>query len=163
MPLLPGLTALLLALPQGSASVRVLGADGKPAVGVKVVLQVGLARFALTEDFDRWLALERKEGTTDAEGRAQFAGLPAGARLTVFARAEGSSALVEGAAGELELRLEPAGSLRGKVTGKKVVLHVDDWAGLAVAFEEAGIPTICVRAPYEIRDLVSGDQRGLRV
>lgn len=44
-----------------------------------------------------------------------------------------------------------------KLTGKKVVLHVDDWAGVAAAFEEAGIPTICVRTPFEIRDMVRRD------
>lgn len=40
-----------------------------------------------------------------------------------------------------------------KQTGKKVYLHIDDWAGIAARFEAEGIPTICVRTPTEVREI----------
>lgn len=40
-----------------------------------------------------------------------------------------------------------------KITGKKVYLHIDDWAGVAAAFNAAGVPTICVRTPTEVREI----------
>jgi len=43
-----------------------------------------------------------------------------------------------------------------KITGRKVVLHIDDWASVAATFEKAGIPCVCVRTPREIADLSAG-------
>ena len=40
-------------------------------------------------------------------------------------------------------------------TGQKVLMHVDDWAEVAVALTAAGYPTICVRTPSEVEDLVN--------
>lgn len=40
------------------------------------------------------------------------------------------------------------------ITGQKVILHVDDWATVAVVLEREGYPTICVRTPQEIKSLV---------
>lgn len=39
--------------------------------------------------------------------------------------------------------------------GVPVSLHVDDWADVKVALEKDGVPTICVRTPSEISNLVS--------
>jgi hypothetical protein len=109
--------ALVAALAQG---VRVLDPEGKPAADVAVVAQVGLARLALAEDFERWVSVKRLEAQTDAEGRATFAGVPAGAQLTVFARSGAAAGLAEGdATGELELRLQPSGALAGKLKRKR--------------------------------------------
>jgi hypothetical protein len=41
-----------------------------------------------------------------------------------------------------------------RLTGKKVLLHIDDWATVAVVLTEAGYPTVCVRTPQEIKELV---------
>jgi hypothetical protein len=41
-----------------------------------------------------------------------------------------------------------------KATGKKAVLHVDDWPDVKVALEEAGIPCLCVRTPQEVAEQV---------
>ena len=40
-------------------------------------------------------------------------------------------------------------------TGKRVILHIDDWAEVKVALEQAGYPCICVRTPQEIQTLTS--------
>lgn len=40
-----------------------------------------------------------------------------------------------------------------EITKKKVILHVDDWAKVAVKFEANGIPVLCVRTPQEIKSL----------
>lgn len=43
-------------------------------------------------------------------------------------------------------------------TGKKVYLHIDDWAGIAYRFDREGVPTICVRTPTEIREIATEGQ-----
>lgn len=45
-----------------------------------------------------------------------------------------------------------------EATGQKVVLHVDDWAEVKVALEEAGIPCMCVRTPQEVIALMEQSQ-----
>lgn len=40
--------------------------------------------------------------------------------------------------------------------GADVVLHIDDWPLVHKVFEESGIPTICVKAPFEIRKVLDG-------
>src|SRR4051812_6681605 len=42
-----------------------------------------------------------------------------------------------------------------QITGKKVLLHVDDWADVKVLLESNGIPCICVRTPSEVLELTS--------
>lgn len=39
--------------------------------------------------------------------------------------------------------------------GEPVAFHVDDWAEVAVALGKAGVPTMCVRTPSEVEDLVN--------
>jgi hypothetical protein len=41
-------------------------------------------------------------------------------------------------------------------TGKRVALHIDDWATVADRFERAGIPCLCVRTPTEMTELLEG-------
>jgi hypothetical protein len=145
--------ALVAALAQ---EVRVLDPDGKPVADVAVVAQVGLARLALAEDFERWVAVKKIEAQTDAEGRATLAGVPEGARLTVFARSGAAAGLVEGPGGAgadaLELRLQPTGALKGKVARRRglagysvvvvgprgferteAILEDDEWSALDLA------------------------------
>lgn len=44
-----------------------------------------------------------------------------------------------------------------RVTGKKIALHIDDWAGVTKAFNAAGIPSICVRTPTEVEELAGNE------
>src|SRR4029453_19360418 len=104
----------------GAKEIRVVGADGKPATGVDVVAQVGLDRLALAQGFERWCGVKRIEATTDEHGTCVLDGLPEGAHLTVFARRDGETGLVEGDLdAELVLALRPTGGLSGKASGKK--------------------------------------------
>lgn len=41
-----------------------------------------------------------------------------------------------------------------KTTGKKVILHIDDWAEVAAFLGQHDIPTVCVRTPYEIKEIL---------
>lgn len=112
---LPLVGVLLL----GQAEVRVLQPDGSPAAAAKLVGQVGLARFALGADFERWSALQRLEAESDASGNARFA-LEAGAHLTVFARQGALAGTAEGEAGApLTLTLQPTGELEGKLSCRR--------------------------------------------
>lgn len=43
-------------------------------------------------------------------------------------------------------------------TGGKVIMHIDDWAEVKVALEDAGIPCLCVRTPQEVAELVKRDE-----
>jgi hypothetical protein len=115
----PRMSWLALALVAALAQeVRVLDPEGKPAADVTVVAHVGLTRLALAEDFERWVSVKRLEARTDAEGRATFAGVPQGSRLTAFARSGATAGLAEGE-GELELRLQASGALAGKLKRKR--------------------------------------------
>ena len=57
----------------------VVDEDGKPAAGVHVTLDVGRARYELTENFDRWYAVETKTAKAGADGSFAFIDLPGGA------------------------------------------------------------------------------------
>lgn len=95
----------------------VLDEEGNPAAGVEVTVDAGRARYALTADFDRWLAVETRTATTGADGRFSVADLPDGAVATAYAKGKGTFAIAEGA-GPLELRLAKAGAVKGKLVGK---------------------------------------------
>lgn len=45
-----------------------------------------------------------------------------------------------------------------KIMGMKVSLHFDDYAEVAHAFNEAGVPTVCVRTPQDIEEIVNSDR-----
>ncbi len=49
-----------------------------------------------------------------------------------------------------------------KETGMKVILHIDDYASVGDLFTRSGIPTICVRTPQEIQELVAGDLKSVK-
>jgi len=103
----------------GQTEVRVLQPDGSPAAAAKLVGQVGLARFALSADFERWSALQRLEAESDAGGTARLA-IEEGARLTVFARQGALAGVAEGDAGApLALSLQPTGELGGKLSSRR--------------------------------------------
>ncbi|MSR63299.1 MAG: hypothetical protein EXS08_12725 [Planctomycetes bacterium] len=115
--------ALVGVLVFGQTEVRVLRPDGRAAAAAKVTCQVGLARFALSADFERWSALQRLEAESDAGGAAHFAVEP-GARLTVFARQGNLAGWVEsvaedGAGTPLALTLQPTGELDGKLSSRR--------------------------------------------
>jgi hypothetical protein len=96
----------------------VLDAEGKPAPGVKVQLEVGRARYALTPDFDRWYSVDGKTATTGADGRFAFADLPAGAVGTAWVNTGTAIGVAQGN-GELTVKLAAPGGIQGKVTGKR--------------------------------------------
>jgi hypothetical protein len=80
---LTAFSGLLLLLAGATAGAQeatgiVLDAKGEPVAGARIVLEVGRARFALSDDFDRWLSVSRKQGETDETGRFTFEGLPPG-------------------------------------------------------------------------------------
>jgi hypothetical protein len=52
-----------------------------------------------------------------------------------------------------------------KATGRRVALHIDDWAAVKIELEQAGYPCICVRTPQEIEVLTEqtlSEQSSLR-
>ena len=110
----------LALLPSRTASVVVMGSDGKPKSGVPIGLSARFARGEMSDDTDEWAL-----GRTDAEGRAQAelaAFLPPGAppkKLEFFVRAPGLvMARVDAATnGEATLRLPAHGSMRVRAIG----------------------------------------------
>jgi hypothetical protein len=95
----------------------VLDADGKPAAGVEVVLEVGRTRLALTEEFDRWEAVRTDRATSGEDGRFAFSDVPPGASLVAWAKSPAGFASAP-VAESVTLTLAPLGSVRGKLTGK---------------------------------------------
>lgn len=43
------------------------------------------------------------------------------------------------------------------IMGMKVALHFDDYAEVAHTFNAAGVPTVCVRTPQDIEEIVASD------
>jgi hypothetical protein len=95
----------------------VLDEEQKPAVGVEVTLEVGKAHYALTPDYDRWIAVETRRATTGGDGGFAFADLPEGAVGTAHAKGKDTIGVAQGT-GPLELKLGPGGSVKGKLVGK---------------------------------------------
>lgn len=62
---------------------------------------------------------------------------------------------VPGVRTHMDYKLERVLEVQEK-TGKKVILHIDDWASVAKTFEKNGIPCICVRTPDEMETLTAG-------
>ena len=96
----------------------VVDEDGKPAAGVHVTLDVGRARYELTENFDRWYAVETKTAKAGADGSFAFIDLPGGAVGTVFVKTDAGIGIAHGT-GQLRVQLGPGGTLKGKVVGKR--------------------------------------------
>ena len=146
--------AALLALAQ--AEVRVLQPDGKPAAAAKVTCQVGLARFALTDEFTSWRSLQKLEAETDSAGSTRFDAVP-GARLTVFARQGNLAGLAECDVGApIALTLQPTGELEGKIASRRslrgfklkaIAAHGSETKSLELGSEEA----------WSFADLPSGE------
>lgn len=95
----------------------VLDPDGSPVAGTEVTLEIGKAHYALTPDYDWWIAVETKTATTGVDGKFAFADLPEGAVATVSAKGEGTFGVAQGT-GSLEVKLAPTGSVKGKLVGK---------------------------------------------
>jgi len=112
---------LLLLLPALCSAADVTGvvldADGKPVAGAEVTIDVGRARYALTPDFDWWLAVDSRTATTGADGRFAAADVPDGAVATAYAKGTGTFGIAQGA-GPLEVKLAPAGTVKGRLIGK---------------------------------------------
>jgi hypothetical protein len=146
-----------LVLARDAVEVRVVRADGSPGADLAITAQVGLARFALAEDFERWLSVKELEARTGADGRARFDALPPSARVTVYTRGEREAALAEGSAeSEIVLTLQPTGTLAGKVTSKK---SLQGWSVRAVGprgFDDRKVE-LGSGGEWELRDLPSGE------
>lgn len=95
----------------------VLDEEGKPVAGTEVMLEIGKARYALTPDYDWWLAVDTKTVTTGADGKFTFADLPDGAVGTASAKGTGTFGFAQGT-GPLEVKLGPTGSVKGRLIGK---------------------------------------------
>ena len=96
----------------------VVDESGKPAAGANVQLHVGRARYALTEEFDWWYAVETKTVKAGADGAFAFTDLPQGAVATLFVKTETGIGTAQGT-GQLRIQLGPGGSIKGKVVGKR--------------------------------------------
>lgn len=157
--LLPLATLALVPLAglQDPLEVQVLDAAGTFAAGVRVEAHVGLVHYALAPDFDRWIALEKHEAKTDDAGKATFEDLPAGARVTVFARSEGMAGLVDWQSGPCELILQPTGTVRGKVSAKKVQLRFYKLVALGLRGLDRKEIRLDSKGNYEIEDVASGE------
>lgn len=134
----------------------VLDEAGNAVVGAEVTLAIGKARYALTPDFDRWIAVETRTATTGGDGRFAFADLPEGAVGTASAKGTGTLGIAQGT-GALEVKLAPAGSVKGKVLGKGndlKQLRIYVAGGVGVRGEEG---TIDKRTgTYEVHGLAPG-------
>ena len=137
----------LALLPSRTASVVVMGSDGKPKSGVPIGLSARFARGEMSDDTDEWAL-----GRTDAEGRAQAElaeFLPPGApptKLEFFVRAPGLvMARVDAAPnGEATLRLPAHGSMRVRAIGVdgKPLPDAPSWAVTAYTEpQDDGSPT----------------------
>lgn len=93
-------------------------AKGSPVAKAEVTLELGRARFALTPETERWLAVDSRESRTDAEGRFRFTKIPSGAVGTVWCRTGDAFGVATGT-GELVVTLGPFGAVRGAAVGKK--------------------------------------------
>lgn len=114
------LVCLVLSPPclAAETTVSVVDASGQPVAGAEVTLHVGWTRYALTPGFDRWFAVETKKGTTAADGRCAFSGLPAGTVATAYVKTAQAVGVARGA-GDLQVKLGAFGALKGKVLGKR--------------------------------------------
>jgi hypothetical protein len=154
--------ALLLLAALGRAdeiSGVVVDAEGQPVPGVSVRLEVGKAHYALTPEFDRWYAVESKSAQTGEDGRFAFAELAPGAVGTVFVKTEAGIGIARGA-GTLEVKLGPAGVVRGKVRGKRSDikgLRVVVYGGDGLGVEESTVDKRTGK--YEVPGLAPGAGR----
>jgi len=150
------LAALCLA---GEITGVVLDGQGRPVPAVRVQLEIGKAHYALTPEFDRWCAVERKTAQTGEDGRFAFAELPEGAVGTVFVRTGEAIGVARGS-GALEVKLGPPGVVKGKVRGKRsdikrLRVYVRGGDGLG------GVEGVVDKrtGKYEIRGLAPGSGR----
>jgi hypothetical protein len=109
-------------------------AAGKPVAQAEVVLEIGHARLALTEDSEGWESVETVRVPSGADGTFAFADVPEGASLLVWAKTPEGFASAP-ATPDMTLTLAPLGSVTGKVTGKPSLLkglrvHVRGGGGL---------------------------------
>ena len=114
------LLALLLLFLVASAdeiSGAVVDGNSNPVAGVQVRLEAGWTRYDLP-GFDGWYGVETKKETTGDDGRFTFADLPAGTVATVLVSAGAGVGWAKGTK-NLEVKLGPPGSVRGKVLGKR--------------------------------------------
>ncbi|MCK6460819.1 MAG: carboxypeptidase-like regulatory domain-containing protein [Planctomycetes bacterium] len=155
---------LLLSPAFGSAaeiSGIVLGEDGQPVAGAEVTVEIGKARYALTAEYDRWLAVETRTATTGGDGRFTVADLPEGAVATASVKGPGTFGVAQGA-GPLEVKLAPAGTVKGKVIGKGndvKQLRVYVVGGMGIRGEEGEIDKRT--GAYEVEGLAPGPGRVL--
>jgi hypothetical protein len=137
----------------------VLDEAGKPVVAGEVTLEIGKARYALTPDYDRWMAIETRTATTGGDGKFAFADIPENAVGTASVRGKGTIGIAQGA-GPLEVRLAPAGSVKGRLIGKGndlKQLRVVVMGGMGLRGEEG---TIDKRTgTYEAHGLAPGQGR----
>ncbi len=158
-----GLALLFLAALGSAAEITgtVLDEAGNPVVGAEVTLAVGKARYALTPDFDAWIAVETRTATTGGDGRFAFTDLPEGAVGTASAKGPGTIGIAQGT-GTLEVRLGKGGSVKGKVLGKgndTKQLRILVNGGMGLRGEEG---TIDKRTgAYEVAGLAPGQGRVL--
>lgn len=122
--------------PAGILSGRVegilYGADGEPAAGADVRLELGVAP-AAEEAGRRWVSVDSRNATTDAEGRFSFPDVPYGATGELFVSHEGLFARAP-AEDFSTLDLAPGGSLRVALRvppalekNLRVYYHGDGW------------------------------------
>jgi hypothetical protein len=137
----------------------VLGEDGSPVVGAEVTVEIGKARYALTPEHDRWVAVETRTATSGADGRFKLADLPEGAVATASVKGTGTFGVAQGA-GPLEVKLAPAGSVKGKVIGKGndlKQLRIYVVGGMGLRGEEGEIDKRT--GAYEVTGLAPGPGR----
>lgn len=151
------LAVLALFGAQDPLEVQVLEPAGTFAADVRVEAHVGLVRYALAPDFDRWIAIEKHEGRTDDAGRVSFDAIPAGAQVTVFARSEGLAGIVDWDSGPCELVLQPTGAVRGKVSAKKVQLRYYKLEVVGLRGLDKKELELDSKGNYELEDVPVGD------
>jgi hypothetical protein len=99
----------------------VRGPEDKPVAGIEVHLEIGRARYALTEDFVVWGSVRTDHVSSGADGTFKFADLPEGASLVLWAKSADGFASATGAA-NATLQLAPLGRVSGKLVGKPAQL-----------------------------------------